>query len=254
VIKNLVSFGCSWTYGDELIDPALEGKVESFHWENDSYRESHSYPGLVAKHYGWTHEDIAWNGASLQSMLWNFNYWLDHSTPEHIAESIVLIGLTDESRMSWYNTNFKESRRTEQHEAHRYVHSVWINNDFDIKGEEERMQHWRELHKLHYTLCDDQDWRNTNFNTIIRAFDGMAARHNLPMIQFKVLTKQHKLKVPTLLEGSSALEILVIRDKPRRDPLFKSGQHPNEKGHEVLADYLIGKINAAKLQDILNRK
>ena len=250
----MVSFGCSWTYGDELIDPALEGKVAPYHWDNDDYRTSHAYPGLVAAHFGWTHEDLAWNGASLQSMLWNFNYWLDHSTPEHISESMVLVGLTDESRMSWHNANYKASQRTAQHPCHQHVHSVWINRDFDIKGEEERMDYWREMHKLHYTLCDDQEWRDANYNTIVRAFDGIAARYDLPMLQFKVLTKQHRLKVPTLLEGSSALEILVIRDKPRRDPLFKPLQHPNEHGHQILADYLIEKINDDKLQGILSRK
>lgn len=247
MIKNLVSFGCSWTYGDELIDPNLEGKVEPYHWDNDAYRTAHAYPGLIAKHYGWTHEDLAWNGSSLQSMLWNFNWWLDNSTPEHIAESLVIVGLTDESRMSWYNQNYKESQRTAQSEAHRYVHSVWINEDFDIRGEEDRMKYWRDLHKFHYALSDCDDWRNTNYNTVVRAFDGIAARNNINMLQFNVLTKQHKLKVPTLIESSSALEMLVIRDKPRRDPLFMPRNHPNEKGHQILADFLIEKIDSAIL-------
>lgn len=247
----MVSFGCSWTYGDELIDPALEGKVEPYHWDNDAYRKAHSYPGLIADHYGWTYEDLSWNGASLQSMLWNFNWWLENSTPEHIAESFVLVGLTDESRVSWYNKNYKESVRTGQSDAHRYVHSIWINQDFDIRGEEERMEYWRELHKIHYVLSDCKDWRDTNYETVVRAFDGMAARHDLNMLQFKVLTRQHKLKVPTLIESSSALEMLVIRDKPRRDPLFKSGQHPNEKGHQILADFLIDKIDDTLIKQIL---
>lgn len=249
MIKNLVSFGCSWTYGDELIDPNLKGKVEPYHWDNDPYRKAHAYPGLVASHYGWNYEDLSWSGASLQSMLWNFNWWLSNSTPEHIAESFVLVGLTEEGRMSWYNENYEESRRTAQPEAHRYVHSIWINEDFDVRGEEDRMEYWRQLHKIHYTLSDCEDWRNTNYETVVRAFDGMAARYNIPMLQFKVLTKQHKLKVPTLIESSSALEMLVIRDKPRRDPLFMPRQHPNEKGHRILADFLIEKIDS----NILNK-
>jgi hypothetical protein len=129
------------------------------------------------------------------------------------------------------------------------VHSIWISEDFDIRGEEERMDYWRELHKLHYTLSDCPAWRDTNFSTVVRAFDGAAARYNIPMLQFKVLTRNHKLKVPTLIESSSALEMLVIRDKPRKDPLFKPGQHPNEKGHRVLADFLIDKIDSAILAE-----
>lgn len=250
MIKNLVSFGCSWTYGDELIDPVLEEKgLEPYRHENDQYRSDHSYPGLVADHYGWDYENLAWNGASLQSMLWNFNWWLDNSTPEHIAESLVIVGLTSEHRLSWYNTNYEESKRSDQHPAHRYVHSVWINEDFDIKGEEARMDHWRELHKLHYGLSDCEDWHDTNYNTIVRAFDGMAARNNVAMLQFNVLTRQHKLKVPTLIESSSALEMLVIRDKPRKDPLFLPRKHPNEKGHAILSEFLIGKIDSVILHE-----
>jgi len=250
MIKNLVSFGCSWTRGDELLDPALEGKgIEPFQKENDAYRTSHAFPGLVANHYGWTYEDISWNGGSLQSMLWNFNYWLDHSTPEHIAESLVIVGLTDESRMSWYNTNYLQSKRTGQHDAHRYVHSIWIEKDFDIRGEEGRMDHWRDLHKLHYGLSDCNDWRETNYGTIVRAFDGIAARNNISMLQFNVLTRQHKLKVPTLIESSSALEMLVIRDKPRKNPLFLPKKHPNEKGHAIISEFLIDKIDSVILNE-----
>jgi len=245
MIKNLVSFGCSWTYGDELIDPELEAKgIEPFNWENDDYRKSHAYAGLVAKHYGWTYEDLSWNGASLQSMLWNFNHWLDNSTPEHIAESLVVIGLTDESRISWHNVNYLDSQRTAQHPCHQHVHSVWINKDCDIWGEEDRMDHWRTLHKLHYTLSDSEEWRQANYNTTVRAFDGIAARNNINMLQMNVLTQNHKIKVPTLIESSSALEMLVIRDKPRKDPLFCKGMHPNEKGHAIISEFLIDKIES----------
>ena len=249
MIKNLVSFGCSWTYGDELMDPALEGKVEPFHWDNDPYRTAHAYPGLVAEHFGWSHEDLAWNGASLQSMLWNFNYWLDHSTPEHIAESIVIIGLTDESRISWHNVNYLESQRTAQHPCHQHVHSVWVNRDFTIRGEEDRMDEWRALHKIHYTLSDSDEWRVANYNSTVRAFDGIAARNNIPMLQMNMLTQNHKIKLPTLIESSSAMEMLVIRDKPRKDPLFFKGLHPNEKGHRIISEFLIKQIESAIINE-----
>ncbi len=248
MIKNLVAFGCSWTYGDELLDPKFEGsKVQAFDVHNDSYRQAHAYPGLVANHYGWTLEDLSWPGASLQSMLWNFNYWLDNSSPEHIAESIVLVGLTHELRTSWYNTNYKASKRESQHDSHRYIHSVWVKHNCDIYGEEDRMEYWQNLHKMHYTLSDCADLRESNYNTIVRAFDGSAARYNIPMLQFNVLTSNHKLKVPTLLDSSSFLEMLVIRDKPRKDPLFKKGRHPNEKGHMIISDFLINKVNSVIL-------
>ena len=249
MIKNLVSFGCSWTYGDELMDPELDGKVEPFHWDNDPYRTAHAYPGLVAEHFGWTHEDLAWNGASLQSMLWNFNYWLDHSTPEHIAETMVIIGLTDESRISWHNVNYLESQRTAQHPCHQHVHSVWINRNFGIRGEEDRMDEWRALHKIHYTLSDSLEWREANYNSTVRAFDGIAARNNIPILQMNMLTQNHKIKLPTLIDSSSAMEMLVIRDKPRKDPLFLKGLHPNEKGHQIISEFLIRQIDSVIINE-----
>jgi len=243
MIKNLVVFGCSWAYGDELIDPALASKgVKSFDALNDQYRQANAFPGLISTQLNLTLEDVTWNGASLQSMLWSFEHWLNHSTPEHIAESIVLIALTDEARVSWFDKQHNAGSTAAQAPAQRYIHSDWIRNGIKIRGDDVHAEYWNQLNIAHKLVSDSPEYREMNYNTIVRSFDGIAARNNITMLQFNVLSQNYKLKVPTLIESSSALEMLVIRNKPRKEPLFCVNQHPNEKGHSIISEFLIKHI------------
>ena len=86
-IKRIIALGCSWTYGDELIDPQFRHinhlVVDDFkdHYEeNNPWRLSHCYAGLVADHYGLEFENCAFPGASLESMRnrkkWHFYVWI----------------------------------------------------------------------------------------------------------------------------------------------------------------------------------
>jgi hypothetical protein len=55
-IKRVIAFGCSWTYGDELIDPQFrhldETEFRDHYDENKPWRLANCYAGLVADHYG----------------------------------------------------------------------------------------------------------------------------------------------------------------------------------------------------------
>ena len=194
-IKNIVSFGCSWPHGIELIDPQLkENGILSDDPANDTYRLLNSYPGLIASHYGWTLDDRTKTDTRLPYMLVDFSDWLAESSIGDQMQSLVLIGLTHET-----GTDTKQE---------------------DIV-----------------------------FEKVVAAFDALAAEHRIPMLQFNVLARQHKLRYPTLIESSSALEMLVIRDKPRKSPLFAEYKHPNEKGHLILSEFLIDKIDSVIINE-----
>jgi lysophospholipase L1-like esterase len=173
MIRNLVAFGCGWTYGNELTNPA------------------HAYPALIAGHYGWTVENLATTVASLEVTLMNFTKWISNSTAEHISESLVIVGLTNEN----------------------------IGN-----------------------RTRSSSWPEQNYISCVTKFNDLAAEYNINLLQYNVLSSNYKIKLPTLIESSSALEMLVIRDKPRKDPLFKPNKHPNEKGHAIISELLINKI------------
>lgn len=208
-IKNIVSFGCSWPHGTELIDPDLTSADEQL---NEPYRLAHSYPGLIAAHYGWTLDDHTEVNKTLPSMLEDFTEWLLDASVGDQLQSLVLINLTRES----------------------------------VTGAVDRCPA-----ELTYKVITDKncDIDHQVFEWIVAKFDELAAQHRVPMLQFNVLARQHKLKYPTLIESSSALEMLVIRDKPRKAPLFAEYKHPNEKGHLILSEFLIDKIDSVILNE-----
>ena len=79
-IKRVIAFGCSWTYGDELIDPQFrhldETEFRDHYDENKPWRLANCYAGLVADHYGLELENCAFPGSSLESMRWTMNWMM----------------------------------------------------------------------------------------------------------------------------------------------------------------------------------
>ena len=70
--KTLIAFGCSFTYGDELVDPNItEPCISNL---NDNYRNSHCYAGIVSDYYGLNFINTAFPGGSLESMRYAL-YW-----------------------------------------------------------------------------------------------------------------------------------------------------------------------------------
>ena len=172
-----MAFGCGWTWGSDLASPATD-----------------SYPALVAKANNWTIDNNAEPSASLDGIIDALECWITRNTREHIDNSLVIIGLTDEMRGT-----------TRQHPGEKlYTDAV------------------------------------TEINRI-------AEENDLKLIQFNVITQNYRVKLPTLLDSSSALEMLVIRDKPRKAPLFTEHKFPNEKGHTIISEFLLDKIDPVKL-------
>jgi len=97
--------------------------------------------------------------------------------------------------------------------------------------------------------ADDPHWSDTNIELTVEGFDHIANHFHVNLLQFNVLTRQHKLKYPTMIESSSALEMLVIRDKPRKDPLFTEHKFPNEKGHTIISEFLIKQVDSVILNE-----
>lgn len=179
MIKNLAAFGCGWTWGCDIENPMHD-----------------SYPALIAHEHNWVLENCAEPGISLYNTIDALTSWINRSTPEHIAETLVIVGLTDEERS---------------------MGTVWPPEKI--------------------------------YEDVVTAINELAEEHNLNLLQFNVLSKTRRVKSPRLIESSSALEMLVIRDKPRKNPLFTEHKFPNEKGHVVISEFLNDKIDSVILSE-----
>jgi len=242
-IKRVIAFGCSWTYGDELVDPALrhldEDEFRDHYDSNRPWRLANCYAGLVANHYGVELENCAFPGSSLESMRWTLMWMLKNSSD--LQDTLWLVGLTDSSRQSWFNPLHNISKKDPP--WNRHLHGTWLtqpNPDID--------DNWFKLQKLWLGMSYHREWSEFNFHQTINLFDHAGHASGATVIQFSVLENPWPHKVPTLLySGTNWRDILCDKKKSEGVEPFASGGHPNEKGHEIISKHLIEHIKHAKI-------
>ena len=239
--KKIVGFGDSWMYGDELLDPELKKTYSDAHtcWEqNDHYRTAHNFLGLLGKHYNAPVENFGIPGGSMQSSIWTFQWWLDHEpNPE---ECLVLVGHTDSDRLSFYNPKHKGV--TNDPVWNKFIHSTWVEFGSSTVPED-----FRTMIKQQLVLTNCKSLTRLNYQQTVMFFDGVAARQNIPMMQFHIMPGECTIPhVPTLYwpEFSTTM---WFRDHPgnqKRELIMPNG-HPNEIGHKMIAEKLISTIDSA---------
>lgn len=217
-MKYLIAFGCSFTYGDELLDPALVGKEECCARQNDDYRNAHSYPGILAQHYGLELVNLAINGGSLESERWTLD-WLLNKSDIDIRECMLVAGHTQAHRTSWYNPEMQES-------FNNHANGSWLKepgNDLD----------WYNLQQLWIKKSLDPVWEEYNLRQTVMLFDYVHLKYSIPVIQFKVFDQEPNTDLPDFTFQNIAGNNL------------KEHGHPNEKGHQLFAKHLINYIDSA---------
>lgn len=240
-ITKLVAFGCSYTYGDELINPAIKSANSNAHGcdtENTKYRLDHCFAGLVANHFGLELDNMAFPGGSLESMRWNLMWYLKSGAPKDV---IFLVGLTEATRISWYNPDYSTSITNPS--WNRHVHGTWLkqpNPDVD--------PNWYTLQKTWLAMSYHRDWAEFNFSQTINLFDQSQSRYGIPVIQFNVLNNNYAPTCPSLFyPRTNFKEILLAKQKEFGENYFAPGGHPNEQGHQIIADHLIEHIKYSKI-------
>lgn len=240
--KKIVGFGDSWMYGDELLNSELLKQWPDAHscWtQNDEYRLSRCFLGLLGEHYNVPTENFGIAGGSMQSSIWTYLWWLEHEpNPE---ECLVLVGHTDSDRLSFYNPEHKHYSNDPP--WNKFVHSTWVEFGSSVVPEP-----FRDLAKRHLVLTNCRDLCRLNYQQTVMFFDGQAARHNIPVMQFHIMPADVEMDLPTMIwPGFSTT--LWFRDHPenQRRELIKPGGHPNEQGHRMIADKLILTIDSANI-------
>jgi hypothetical protein len=240
--KKIVGFGDSWMYGDELLDPGLISRYPDAHscWhQNDVYRNSHNFLGLLGKHYGVPMENFGIAGGSMQSSIWTFQWWLDHEPDP--GSCLVLVGHTDSDRLSFYNPNHRSYANDPP--WNRFIHSTWVQYGSSVVPEE-----FRTMVKQQLVLTNCTELARLNYQQTVQFFDGVAARKKLNMMQFHVMPADVEMNLPTAIWPGFSTTIW-FRDHPgnKKRELIMPGGHPNEIGHQMIAEKLISTIDSATM-------
>lgn len=237
-IKKIVGFGDSWMYGDELLDPELLRQDPDAHTcftQNDHYRLSRCFLGLLGQHYDLPVENFGIPGGSLQSSIWTLLWWIEHEPePENC---LVLVGHTDSDRMTFYNPN--HVHYSNDPPWNKFIHSAWSHATDDVVSPD-----WKNFLKQYTVLSMCNDLRRLNYLQAATLFDGVAARYQCPMLQFDVMPGPSDVAVASKIWPDFSLT-LWFQHHPMNNNrnLVKQMGHPNELGHEIIRDRFIPEID-----------
>ena len=216
MIKTLVAFGCSFTYGDELLDPNIKPGEPCNSRYNDDYRNRHCYAGIVADHYGLNFVNTAFPGGSLESMRYAL-HWVTNNFD--LSEAILVAGITQSHRNSYFDESLKGLP------WNRFQHSTWLKENNNTE--------WHKLNRIWYKLCYSEDWKKFNLDVTVKYFDSTNAL--LIPVYKNEIDFHSKNKLDFILE-----DLLSESD-------FAPFGHPNESGHQKVANRLIEYIDNVKL-------
>lgn len=238
---KIVGFGDSFIWGDELLDPNLVDHPHAHPvlMENTPYREGHCFLGRLGDHYGVVTENFGWPGGSLQSTIWTYLWWLEHETTP-LDRCVVLIGLTDGNRHSFYNPNHVSYSNDPP--WNRFMHTSWIHS-----GASSVPQEWADMGKRYMLLTDCTELIKLNFRQAVLFFQGQTAKHHT-VFQFKTIWSDLTMDESSLLWPQSSLQTM-FDDRPNRQDFLCAMGHPNETGHKEIAHCLISEIDRAILAE-----
>ena len=216
---KLVGFGCSFTYGSELLDPNLDNWDR--HHENNSYRLSNCWLGKLAQRLDADSDNLAQPACSNYAISQIFYDWISKRDPN--TEYTVCVAWTATDRMSWWDNG-------------------WIHDGF-IRNEQE--QRFKASFRDWLTYAD----RNTHITLQAKMFvNSVCLAQDIPVIQFDALDNINKINYPNFhMQGTSMQECLKNEGQRLNKNFFASGGHPNEQGHEYYVELMWEWIKGRKV-------
>jgi len=218
MIDTLIAFGCSFTYGDELLDPNIGHGQPCNSKQNETYRNSHCYAGLIAKHYNFKFINTAFPGGSLESMRYAL-YWTSNNY--NLKNVLCVAGLTQAHRNSYFDENLNDPP------WNRFRHSTWLKNDTTTA--------WGKLNQSWLTLSKCNEWQQFNLYQTVKMFESFSPNIVLLPVFRDESSFTSDAKTKFILE-----DVLSCED-------FARYGHPNESGHQKVANRLIEHIDSVKL-------
>lgn len=236
-LRKIVGFGDSWMWGDELLDPRLaqDPHAHPVMDENDAYRQQHCFLGLLGQHYNVPIENFGLPGGSMQSTIWTYLWWLQNESIPR-GDCLALILLTESDRESFFNPRLNNDPF---HPAwDQFEHSTWVDNGSDSVPKD-----FRQMIKQYLVLTNCSRLRTYNYLETLLFFEGQRALGQ-PLLQFNLMQPMIPMPANSLIWPNFCWT-LFFRDHPQNQnrEMVKPGGHPNEIGHQLMADMLIPEIN-----------
>jgi lysophospholipase L1-like esterase len=200
---KLVGFGCSFTYGTELINPDMD---PNDHWANARYRERNVWLGQLAELLGATWNNLAEPANSNYAIQYQFADWFNNN--RNPSESVVVcVAWTALPRFSWLDDTWTHNGTVRDDQKFLHSRKDWITSNVDHI-------YWTDAAKLFV-------------NSVCKL-------HNIPILQFNALGVHKTASYDNYFLDGLTMQS-VLKDAQKSDDrlnLFASGGHPNEAGHE----------------------
>jgi hypothetical protein len=200
---KLVGFGCSFTYGTELVDTDID---PTDHWANTRYRESNVWLGQLAKLLDATWDNRAEPANSNYAIQYQFADWFNNN--RNPSESVVVcVAWSEPQRFSWLDNTWTHNGTVRNDEKFLHSRKDWIVSNVDHN-------YWTNAAKLFV-------------NSVCKL-------NNIPILQFNALGIHKPAHYDNyFLDGLTMQSVLKdVQQSDDRLNLFTSGGHPNELGHE----------------------
>jgi hypothetical protein len=143
----------------------------------------------------------------------------------------VIVGLTEESRISWYNPLHKSEYKDPEWNKH--IHATWLRNSKDPL-----LVKWQELHKHYLNTTDCIELYQLNYETTVRLFDSISLKYNITLVQFNAMATTTLSNCDTLYDFNSKYML------DNKSNVYNRYGHPNEHGHQLISQKLIKIIDS----------
>ena len=228
MIKRIVGFGDSWIHGDGLDDVNDSSKI------GRKYREQHCLIGQLAERMHIPYDSATVvnhgiSGGSLQSTQWEFAQWA--MKQNNFDNTLIVIGLTESSRQSWYTKTIEQDGSLQVNYAHNHTPEC-------IRG-------WNDFIKFANVYANDPDMWPTNYWITTEFFGSWAKINNVPLLMFNIfpapIVSPHVIAPGWNARGELAnLEHTI-------GSVTAPCKHPNKKGYYLLANHLHKLLQSSKL-------
>lgn len=244
-IKRIIGIGDSYMFGDELVKHRDVGiKLPDRTELNSEFRKEKCFLGQLARRFQAEAINLGYPGASLRSMRDALTWYIQEGN--EIENSLLLVGITQPWRESWYNQYHKRKIDIEP-KWNNHVHSSWIFSDLQTGQNNYSNTIWNDQFKIYMEMQDCEKRSTIELNQSLLFFDGIGKQYNIPVVQVNVFVPPgdptKRVIVPSYYEPDASIDGCI---KPY-STLKEEGGHPSVKGHRVVADWIQSIIDREKL-------
>lgn len=229
MIKRIVGFGDSWIQGDGLEPLSSNDKKVKL-----EYRIKSGIIGQLAEHLNIPYDsDTVVNhgvsGSSLQSTQWEFAQWAMQQ--DNFDNTLVVIGLTESSRQSWFTKTIEEDGSLQVNYAHNHTPGCF-------KG-------WDDFIKFANVYANDEELWPLNYWLTTEFFGSWAKVNNIPLLMFNVFPAPVVSPYVINPEWNARGHLSSLEHKFGN--VTAPCRHPNKKGYHLLAKHLHKMLQSSKI-------